>query len=196
MGDGFRGRPCGRSRRTRKRRTGSRRRSFRAMIASGGADRVVRVWSAETRDTRRLYRNNSDFISALAFSPDGTMLATGSLDGTVKLLSMNSYRMQRMLGGHNARITSLAFSSSNDLVASASEDRRRADQEPKASALVLAADRPRLGRKNRSVFERRANAFDRWSGRRHQTVVVARSADCPTLLNFACTMLASTGFLR
>lgn len=91
-------------------------------IASGGADRVVRVWSAETRDTRRLYRNNSDFISALAFSPDGSMLAMGSLDGTVKLLSMNSYRMQRVLGGHSARITSLAFSNSNDLVASASED--------------------------------------------------------------------------
>jgi hypothetical protein len=91
-------------------------------IASGGADRAVRVWSAETRDTRRLYRNNSDFISALAFSPDGTTLATGSLDGTVKLLSMTYYRMQRTLNGHNARITSLAFSSSNDLLATASED--------------------------------------------------------------------------
>jgi serine/threonine protein kinase len=91
-------------------------------IASGGADRAVRIWSVETKDTRRLYRNNSDFISALAFSPDGAMLATGSLDGTVKLLSMNSYRMQRTLGGHNARITSLAFSGANDLMASASED--------------------------------------------------------------------------
>ncbi|MFA5957213.1 protein kinase [Hyphomicrobium sp.] len=91
-------------------------------IASGGADRAVRIWSAETKDTRRLYRNNSDFISALSFSPDGAMLATGSLDGTVKLLSMNSYRMQRSLSGHNARITSLAFSASGDLLASASED--------------------------------------------------------------------------
>jgi len=91
-------------------------------IASGGADRVVRIWSVETKDTRRIYRNNTDFISALAFSPDGSLLATGNLDGTVKLLSMNSYRMQRMLGGHNARITSLAFSGAGDLMASASED--------------------------------------------------------------------------
>jgi serine/threonine protein kinase len=91
-------------------------------IASGGADRVVRIWSAETKDTRRIYHNNSDFISALAFSPDGSLLATGSLDGTVKLLSMRSYRMQRVLGGHNARITSLAFSNVGDLVASASDD--------------------------------------------------------------------------
>jgi serine/threonine protein kinase len=91
-------------------------------IASGGADRTVRIWSVETKDSRRLYRNNSDFISALDFSPDGSLLATGSLDGTVKLLSMNSYRMQRTLGGHNARITSLAFSGVGDLLASASED--------------------------------------------------------------------------
>jgi hypothetical protein len=91
-------------------------------IASGGADRAVRIWSVETKDARRLYRNNSDFISALDFSPDGSLLASGSLDGTVKLLAMNSYRMQRTLGGHNARITSLAFSGTGDLLASASED--------------------------------------------------------------------------
>ncbi|HML27915.1 MAG TPA: serine/threonine protein kinase, partial [Hyphomicrobium sp.] len=57
-------------------------------IASGGADRAVRIWSADSKDTRRLYHNNSDFISALDFSPDGSLLATGSLDGTVKLLSI------------------------------------------------------------------------------------------------------------
>ncbi|MFT3732483.1 MAG: serine/threonine-protein kinase [Hyphomicrobium sp.] len=91
-------------------------------IASGGADRAIRIWSADTKDTRRLYRNNSDFISSLAFSGDGALLAAGSLDGTVKLLSMNSYRMQRTLSGHAARITSLAFSESGDLLASASED--------------------------------------------------------------------------
>jgi WD40 repeat protein len=91
-------------------------------LASGGADRTVRVWDLETHDARRMYRNNSDFISAMAFSADGATLATGSLDGTVKLLSMNSYRMQRMLSGHNTRITSLAFSSYDDLMASASED--------------------------------------------------------------------------
>ncbi|MBY0558220.1 protein kinase [Hyphomicrobium sp.] len=91
-------------------------------IASGGADRAIRVWNAETRETRRIYRNNSDFISQLGFSPDGSMLVAGGLDGSIRLLSMSSYRMQRTLTGHSARITSLAFSSSDDLMASASED--------------------------------------------------------------------------
>ncbi len=104
-------------------------------LASGGADRTVRLWDLDSHDARRIYRNNSDFVSALAFSPDGTTLATGSLDGTIKVLSLNSYRMQRSLNGHGTRITSLAFSSYDDLLASASEDgvvRLRSLKRPRA----------------------------------------------------------------
>ena len=91
-------------------------------LASGGADRAVKIWNVEGKDVRRTYRNNSDFISALAFSPNGTLLATGSLDGTVKVLSLNSYRLQRTFTGQRTRITSVALSSFDDLLASASED--------------------------------------------------------------------------
>ena len=91
-------------------------------LASGGADRSVKIWNVDARDARRTYRNNSDFISSLAFSPDGTSVAAGLLDGTVKVLALNSYRAQRSFGGHNRRITSLALSTFDDLLASASED--------------------------------------------------------------------------
>ena len=91
-------------------------------LASGSADRTVRLWNLDTRETRRTYRNSSDFLSALTFSPDDATLAAGSLDGTIKLLSVNSYRVQRTLSGHDTRITALAFSSYDDLLASASED--------------------------------------------------------------------------
>jgi WD40 repeat protein/serine/threonine protein kinase len=91
-------------------------------LASGGADRTVKIWNVEGKDVRRTYRNNSDFISALAFSPNGTLLATGALDGTIKVLSLNSYRSQRTFTGQQKRITSIALSSFDDLLASASED--------------------------------------------------------------------------
>ncbi len=91
-------------------------------LASGGADRTVKIWNVAGKDVRRTYRNNSDFISALAFSPNGTLLAAGSLDGTVKVLSLNSYRVQRTFTGQKARITSVALSNFDDLLASASED--------------------------------------------------------------------------
>ena len=91
-------------------------------LASGGADRTIKIWNVDGKDVRRTYRNNSDFISALAFSPNGKLLASGSLDGTVKILSLNSYRVQRTFTGQKSRITSLALSSFDDLLASASED--------------------------------------------------------------------------
>ncbi|HVZ04758.1 protein kinase domain-containing protein [Hyphomicrobium sp.] len=91
-------------------------------LASGGADRTIRIWNTAAHDVRRIYRNNSDFVSALSFSPNGSLLATGTLDGTVKILSLNSYRLQRTFLGQKSRITSLALSSFDELLASASED--------------------------------------------------------------------------
>jgi serine/threonine protein kinase len=91
-------------------------------LASGSADRTIRLWNLDTHETQRIYGNNPDFISALAFSPDDGALAAGSLDGKLRLLSVDSHRVQRRLGGHRAAITSLAFSGYDDLLVSASKD--------------------------------------------------------------------------
>lgn len=91
-------------------------------LASGGADRTVKLWDLTTNELRRTYRNHSDFISALAFSADGAMLAAATLDGAIKLWSTTSSRLIRVLGNHNARVTSIAFSPSGEFMASAAED--------------------------------------------------------------------------
>ncbi|MBA2125987.1 serine/threonine protein kinase [Hyphomicrobium methylovorum] len=91
-------------------------------LASGGADRIVRLWNLETRDVRRVYRSNADFISALAFSGDGGSIASGALDGAVKMLSTANNRTQRQLDRHPGSVTAVAFSAPQDLLASASED--------------------------------------------------------------------------
>ncbi len=91
-------------------------------LASGGADKSVKLWSLETRQIKRTYRNHSDFVSALAVSADTNLIAAASLDGTIKLWSTSSTRPQRTFTAHKARVTSIAFSANSELLASAAED--------------------------------------------------------------------------
>ena len=91
-------------------------------LASGGADRTVKLWDLESNELKRTYRNHSDFISALAITNDGSTLAAASLDGAIKLWSTSSSRPLRTLNNHTGKVTSVAFSPSGDLLASAAED--------------------------------------------------------------------------
>lgn len=91
-------------------------------LASGGADRTVRLWNIDTLDQSRTYKGHKDFVTSLAFSDDGKLLASAGLDGSIRLWSTTSRRLQRVLSGHKGRVASLAFAPSGDLLASASED--------------------------------------------------------------------------
>lgn len=92
------------------------------LLASGGADKTVRVWNLETLDPVRTYKGQKDYVTALTFSPDGRIIAAASLDGSIRLLSSASSRHMRTLSGHKGRVGGLAFSPSGELLASAGED--------------------------------------------------------------------------
>ncbi len=91
-------------------------------LASGSADKSVKLWDLETRQIKRTYRNHSDFVSALAISADTNLIAAASLDGSIKLWSTTTNRPQRTFTAHKARVTSIAFSANGELLASAAED--------------------------------------------------------------------------
>jgi serine/threonine protein kinase len=91
-------------------------------IASGSADRTVKLWSPVSPAPIRTYRGHRDFVTALAFSPDGKLLASAGLDGSIRLWSTASSRLYRILSGHDGRITSIAFSPGGEVLASAGED--------------------------------------------------------------------------
>ncbi|MCC7253314.1 serine/threonine-protein kinase [Hyphomicrobium sp.] len=91
-------------------------------LASGGADKIVKLWNLDTLDRIRTYRGHKDFISALAFSPDGKLLASASLDGNIRVWSTTSGRLLRRLYGHRGRVGSLSFSPDGKSLASSGAD--------------------------------------------------------------------------
>jgi WD40 repeat protein/serine/threonine protein kinase len=92
------------------------------LLASGSADKTVRLWDLQTLSLKRTYNGPRDFVTAVAFSHNGRTLAAGSLDGRIDVWSVGSSRRQRSLTGHKGRVTDVAFSPGEDLLASASED--------------------------------------------------------------------------
>ncbi len=92
------------------------------MLATGGADKTVKLWNLDSMDQVRRYRGHRDFVTALAFSPNGRMLASAGLDGTIRLWSTGSRGFHRTLNGHKGKVASLAFAPSGDQLVSAGED--------------------------------------------------------------------------
>ena len=96
--------------------------SSRNLIATGGADRTVRLWSAETFMPGPVFRGHQDYVTALAFPPDGRTLASGDLAGTVRIWSMATRRALRSMRAHKGGITAVAFSSDGNWLATAGRD--------------------------------------------------------------------------
>jgi WD40 repeat protein/serine/threonine protein kinase len=94
----------------------------RLLLASGSADRTVRVWDLDTLTLKRSYSGPRDFVTSVAFSQSGKLLAAGSLDGRIQIWSVLSQRRLRALSGHRGRVADIAFSPSGDQLASAGED--------------------------------------------------------------------------
>ncbi len=91
-------------------------------LASGGADRIVKLWNLDTLDRIRTYRGHRDAVSALAFSPDGALLASASRDGNIRIWSTGSGRTLRRLYGHRGRVGGLSFSPDGKTLASSGAD--------------------------------------------------------------------------
>jgi WD40 repeat protein/serine/threonine protein kinase len=66
---------------------------------------------------------HTDWVSSVAFDPNGRLLASGSFDRTVRLWDVKTWKVRTKLAGHSDAVTHVAFSCDGWRLASASKDR-------------------------------------------------------------------------
>ena len=65
---------------------------------------------------------HTDWVTSVAFSPDGLTLASGSQDKTIMLWNVATGELKATLGGHTEPVKSVAFSPDGLTLASGSDD--------------------------------------------------------------------------
>jgi WD40 repeat protein len=93
-------------------------------LASGSADRTVKLWNPTSRIPRCTLSGHSSLIDTVAFSPDGRTLASGSWDYTIKIWNLETGELIHTLCEHSGWIKSLAISPDGQSLASSSADRK------------------------------------------------------------------------
>ena len=92
------------------------------MVASASDDKTVRLWDAATEAAHQTLKGHLDWVTSVAFSPDGKVVASASNDETVRLWDAATGAARQTLEGHSHSVMSVAFSPDGKVVASASVD--------------------------------------------------------------------------
>lgn len=91
-----------------------------AMLASGSADRTVRIWDLASGRERQLLLGHKGFVSCVEFSPDGGTLASASWDGALKLWDAERGQLRKTIEPHTGPVGCVTFSPDGTMFATCS----------------------------------------------------------------------------
>lgn len=92
------------------------------MLASGGEDAVISLWSAVTGRERAALAGHAGAVMALVFSGDGKTLFSASRDKSVRSWDVTAATSRTLFQGHQSPVLCLALSPDSGTLASGSED--------------------------------------------------------------------------
>jgi WD40 repeat protein len=90
-------------------------------LASGSADRIVKIWDLQTQKPI-LQKDDTGEIFSVAFSANSQILASSGEDRTIKLWNLQSGALMGQLNQHDWQVGSVAFSPDNQTLVSGSQD--------------------------------------------------------------------------
>ena len=91
-------------------------------IAMGGPGRRVRIYDTRTSQLIANIKKHTDWVTALAFSPDGVLLATGDRNGGLYVWEAGSGNEFQNFRDHEKMIAALAWRADSNVLAAGSED--------------------------------------------------------------------------
>lgn len=97
---------------------------FVSLLASGGADKSIKIWGLDFGDTHRTLYGHDDSITDLRFVKRTHNFFTCSKDKTVRFWDGDRFEQILLLNGHASEVCSLAMSRTGAFVLSGGMDRQ------------------------------------------------------------------------
>ena len=93
------------------------------MLASGGADRKIRLWNTETGRIIYTLDGHQDAVTAVQFMPNGKILISAGADRTIRFWDLERNQLLKTIAAHEQKIHALAVSRDGKTIVSGSSDR-------------------------------------------------------------------------
>lgn len=94
------------------------------ILASGGADKSIKIWGLDFGDTHKTLHGHEDSITDIRFVSRSHNFFTSSKDGSVRFWDGDRFEQVLYLSGHFAEVNCLAVSRTGAFVLSGSMDRQ------------------------------------------------------------------------